>query len=164
MNASTHNASVEIAPKSLACSRCSEWYSVRANRFEGLQPGFAARDGSHYLLHFAPDFVLEINGNASVRPAILRGSVVEVDVTGEWRGMSLPEPFALRMISTAIHTERVLRDRNCAAIRLFDCPVVLLRLDGQFHLFVQSSYEYSLRKAIDHRSSAILLRGRSECR
>ena len=164
MSASIHTASAVHSPKLLECARCSEWYSVRNGRFEELSPGFAAKYGSHFLLHFAPDFVLEINGNASVPPALLGSNVVEVEVTGKWRGMSLAEPLALQVISTGTNIERVLRDRNCAAIRLFDCPVVLVRLHNQFYLFVLASYENSLRMAIEHRSSMALSEGRSECR
>jgi sarcosine oxidase gamma subunit len=63
-----------------------------------------------------------------------------IDVSGKWDALSIEGPGAIRLLCCALDLEGVLKDRDCAAVTLFDCPAVLARVPDGFALWVQSSY------------------------
>ena len=96
------------------------------------------------LLHFAPGRWLAPDPSAETR-SLLAGAVQQapgtvVDVTGKWDALMISGPGAHRLLACAISIEAVLDGRDCAAVTLFDCPATLARVQGQFALWVQSSY------------------------
>jgi sarcosine oxidase gamma subunit len=65
------------------------------------------------------------------------------DVSGRWVAVDLcGNPQALQ---SAAPVELILRDREVAALWLFDCPVLLVRCQGETRLLVEASYAHSLR-------------------
>ena len=109
-------------------------------------PGQVLRDGGRrpMLLHFAPrrwlapapDTALMARLNALAA----RGQGALVDVEGKWRRVLVEGPGAAQALASTISVEAVLRDRECAAVSLFDCPAILARQGGAFDLWVAASY------------------------
>jgi hypothetical protein len=61
----------------------------------------------------------------------------------------LTGPGAARVLSSAINLTRVLANRDCAALHLFDCPAVLARCADAFDLWFEASYAIALRGRLD---------------
>ena len=109
-------------------------------------PGAVQRDaaGRPSLLHFAPGRFLapapseEIVRHLDALAATGAGAVF--DVAGQWRAVALSGPGAARLLAAGIDLGAVLAHRECAAIQLFDCPVVLASSTGRFDLWVPGSY------------------------
>jgi sarcosine oxidase gamma subunit len=119
-------------------------------------PGAARRDdmGRATLLHFAPGRFL------APKPGLLiaryfetlaaAGVGVAFDVEGKWSNITLVGDSAQRLLSATIDTTEVLAHRECAAVRLFDCPSVLAcqgRRD--FEVWVEASYAEDLRRSFE---------------
>ena len=70
-----------------------------------------------------------------------RGALI--DVSGRWVPVEIaPDSPAL---SAAAPLELYLRDRDVAALWMFDCPVLIVRCNGEIRLLVEASYAHSLR-------------------
>lgn len=125
-------------------------------------PGAVQRDaaGRAALLHFAPGRFLA----PAPAPELVRhlealasaGAGALFDTTGKWRAIRLGGGFAERTLAESIDVAAVLAHRECAAVHLFDCPVVLARAAGGFELWVEGSYAMDLKGSLDRvRSRAI---------
>jgi sarcosine oxidase gamma subunit len=109
-------------------------------------PGAVRRDGAQraLLLHFGPGRWLvpdpgsEIRALLDTAAAAGRGTIVEV--TGKYEQLSILGSGATRLLASGIDVEAVLRSRECAALALFDCPAVIVRVPDGYALWVQSSY------------------------
>jgi heterotetrameric sarcosine oxidase gamma subunit len=118
-------------------------------------PGIVQRDGSGLatLLHFAPGrFLVPAPTPDLVRclDALQAAGVGALfDVDGKWQAFMLTGPGAARVLSSAINLTRVLANRDCAALHLFDCPAVLARCADAFDLWVEASYAIALRGRLD---------------
>ena len=118
-------------------------------------PGTVHRDaaGRATLLHFAPSRflvpapTLEMARKLDVLQAA--GVGIQFDVDGKWQRFTLTGPGSERVLSSAINLARVLADRGCAAVRLFDCPVVLAWSAGKFEMWVAASYATALRNFLN---------------
>lgn len=110
------------------------------------RPGRALRDaaGRPVLLHFAPDRWL-----VPAPPPILLQELASleragrgclIDVEGKWQEVRIASEHAHYILSTSIDVETVLAARECAAVMLFDCPAILARSDGRFHLWIAASF------------------------
>ena len=113
------------------------------------------------LLHFAPGRWLMPDPDADIAARlgahVDAGVGVLIDVTGKWRGITLSGGDMPRVLASSVAVDVVLAARDCAALWLFDCPVILARDDATFDLWVQSSYAPSLLATIDslrYRSTA----------
>ena len=71
------------------------------------------------------------------------GALFTID--GKWRTFALTGPGAERLLSSAIDLAKVLANRSCAALHLFDCPTVLACRAGAFDVWVEGSYAAGLR-------------------
>ena len=71
------------------------------------------------------------------------------DVEGKWRALAVLGAGAERLLAESIDVASVLSQRECAAIRLFDCPVVLAREPDGFSVWVEASYATELRAMLD---------------
>jgi sarcosine oxidase gamma subunit len=70
-----------------------------------------------------------------------RGALI--DVSGRWVPVDLDRnPKAL---DAAASVDLILRDREVASLWIFDCPVLIVRCDGEIRLLVEASYAHSLR-------------------
>jgi heterotetrameric sarcosine oxidase gamma subunit len=121
-------------------------------------PGAAWRDGAGHatLLHFAPGRFLapaptaEIARHLAALEATGVGRLFDVD--GKWRALTVAGPGAARLLSAGADAEAVLAHRDCAALTLLDCPVVLARVGEGFDLWVQASYATDLRASLERLS------------
>jgi hypothetical protein len=138
------NAAFEVD----ADSACFEFVSHGAPDGEALpvNPGQVLRDdtGRPLLLHFAPRRWLVPAPDAALVARLsglaAQGRGTLVDVEGKWRRLRPAGAGAVPAIASTISVESVLRDRECAAVSLFDSPVILARKDGAFDLWVAASY------------------------
>jgi heterotetrameric sarcosine oxidase gamma subunit len=118
-------------------------------------PGAAWHDGSGHatLLHFAPGRFLAPAPTAEMARhlAALESAGVGrlFDVRGKWRQLTVAGTGAARLLSAGVDVEAVLAHRDCAALTLFDCPLVLARSGQRFELWVESSYATDLRASLD---------------
>ena len=71
------------------------------------------------------------------------GALFTID--GKWQTFALTGPGAERLLSSAINLAKVLANRSCAALHLFDCPTVLACRAGAFDVWVEASYATALR-------------------
>ena len=96
------------------------------------------------LLHFAPGRWLvpdpDLVTRALLASTAQQGSGTLVDASGKWDALVIHGPGAARLLACDLAIEAVLRDRDCAAVTLFDCPATIARVPGGFALWVQSSY------------------------
>ena len=70
-------------------------------------------------------------------------------MTGKWCGYRLHGSHARDVLAAGAHASLVLKGRACAALSLFDCPVVLLSTDGIDEIWVPASYAESLCHALN---------------
>jgi len=135
-----------------------EWYAFDAAApLAGAErAGAVVRDaaGRARALHFAPQrWLLPQPDDALLGQLLARESSaggVLCDVTGRWCLLELPSPAAGRHpLQAAAAPELVLRDRDAAALWLFDCPVLLARGAAGFEVWVESSYADGFRAMLD---------------
>lgn len=119
------------------------------------QPGAVQRDGAARaaLLHFAPgrflvptpsvDMIRHLDALASAQV----GAVF--NVAGKWRAIRVTGSGAERLLAAGVDVAAVLSHRECAAVLLLDCPVVLTRVADGFELFVQASYATDLTGSLE---------------
>lgn len=120
-----------------------------------IEPGGVRRavDDRLALLHFAParwllpDPAADITALAAA--AVAAGAGTVVDVSGKWQAMELTGPGATRMLASAVDPVAVLDGRGCAALTLFDCPVVLAHHAEGFALWVRASYAQDFSAAVE---------------
>ncbi|MBS0388690.1 MAG: hypothetical protein JSR15_09440 [Proteobacteria bacterium] len=109
-------------------------------------PGRAARDGAQHprLLHIAPGRWLlpapDETEQAQFDAAARAGQGAMIDVTGKWEHFTITGVGAARLLACTIDIHSVLEGRDCAAVRLFDCPAVVASMPDGYALWVQSSY------------------------
>jgi sarcosine oxidase gamma subunit len=109
-------------------------------------PGAARFDASRrpVLLHFAPERWLAPNPDLDTRASLARaageGLGVLIDVSGKWDEVRIHGQGAGRLLACDLAIEEVLKDRDCAAVTLFDCPATVARAPDGFVVWVQSSY------------------------
>jgi sarcosine oxidase gamma subunit len=113
-----------------------------------MQPGAAVVAGNSRLLHFAPGTWLAIDYAAAAVPSELPADAIPVEVTGKWICFKLAGALVPRVIAAGTQLKLVLDNRDCAALTLFDCPVVVLRATDAFELGIHSSYADCLRTAL----------------
>jgi sarcosine oxidase gamma subunit len=70
-----------------------------------------------------------------------RGALV--DVSGRWVPVDIAQDSPA--LSAAAPLELYLRDRDVASLWIFDCPVLVVRCNGEIRLSVEASYAHSLR-------------------
>lgn len=128
-----------------------------------IAPGAVRRapSGAAQLLHFAPGRWLMPEPDAALMlqagKLVAGGAAELIEVEGKWRKLALSGAAATRVLSAGVAVESVLAARECAALTLFDCPVILARRLGEFDLWVQSSYFPSLEARLE--SIELQLRG-----
>lgn len=117
-----------------------------------VSPGAVMRDasGRAVLLHMGPGRFLvpaptaDLVRRLDALQATGVGSVFDVD--GKWQAFALTGPGAERVLSSSINLDQVLANRDCAALRLFDCPAILTRQTDSFDVWVEASYAGAFRE------------------
>jgi len=137
--------------------RCVEAVFSRPERLAGkgspdlsrALPGTVLREPAARLgLHYAPLRWLFIEPDEGY----LSSTLIEAhlfEVSGKWRQLRLEGNDAWRALSSGCDPDTALADRGCARLSLFDCPTIVVRLDGTFTLCVEASYAPSLQGAIE---------------
>lgn len=128
---------------------CVEWHSRYGVATHGISPGEAVIESRRRTLYFSPGYLLAINFDGGAPPLAAVLSAIPIDVTGKWRGFRLTGPRAGAVLAAGAHVELLLQDRVCAALSLFDCPVVLLRTADAYEVWVLASYTESLCQALN---------------
>ena len=108
-------------------------------------PGAVRHDtlGGPGLLHFAPARWLAPSPCAEIAALVAAAEEAAgtcVDVTGKWREFALGGPRAGRVLASAVTVEAVLEGRECAAVTMFDCPCILVRVTDGYRIWVRSSF------------------------
>jgi hypothetical protein len=115
------------------------------------RPGAVHRDASGIpaVLHHAPSrwlvFPVDAEVRAWVESAGAQGCVV-ADVSGKWRGYLLVD--AARSLASGGDIEALLRERDCAAVALFDCPVIIAKCAPDYLIWVQRSFSAAFREGL----------------
>jgi len=112
-------------------------------------PGFALIENESRIFHFAPRYLLAINQEGATPAVAATAEAIAVDVTGKWCGYRLHGLRARDVLAAGTHANLVLNGRACAALSLFDCPVVLVRTAGTDEVWVPASYVESLCHALN---------------
>ena len=128
---------------------CYEWHAPTAAWANIVSPGYALIQGDKRLLHFAPQVVLSINQGAVAPPVAVAAEATGIDVTGKWHGYRLHGSSSPAVLAAGVPSGTVLSGRDCAALSLFDCPVVLLRTPDSSEVWVPASYAESLGSALN---------------
>ena len=66
-----------------------------------------------------------------------------IDVSGRWEPVDISQN--LHALRGAAPLELVLRDRKVASLWIYDCPVLIVRCNGEIRVLVEASYAHSLR-------------------
>ena len=128
---------------------CVEWHAAAGFAEYGVKPGFAVVENESRLFHFAPRYLLAINHQGTTPAVAAAAKAVAIDVNGKWRGYRLHGSGARKVLAAGAHADLVLNGRECAALSLFDCPVVLLRVADADEMWVPASYAESLCHALN---------------
>lgn len=141
--------------------RCSELVALRApatSEFgEGwpIAPGKVrlAPSGAAELLHFAPGrWLMPDPSKALMQQSeryVVAGAAELIDVEGKWRKIVLSGEAAMRVLAAGAAVESLLAECDCAALTLFDCPVILAGGTSRFELWVPSSYFPSFSSTLE---------------
>ena len=128
---------------------CVEWHSPAGFAADIVSPGYALIRNDARLLHFAPRYLLAINQQGATPPMTATSGAIAIDVTGKWCGYRLHGSHAHDVLAAGTHADLVLAGRACAALSLFDCPIVLLRAATADEIWVPASYAESLCRALN---------------
>jgi hypothetical protein len=99
------------------------------------------------MLHFAPGRWLVPEPTEALLESLRSADSLLFEVSGKWRFVSFADATALR---SAVDVDAVLAERECAALTLFDCPLILTRAN---EVWVQSSYGDAFSRAVARRPS-----------
>lgn len=126
------------------------------------RPGEVERNalGEAVLLHVAPGSFLAPTPTALLLQrldAIQMAGIGKVfDVCGKWQHFDLRGSDVERRILSTVDAARVLHDRECASVCLFDCPAILVGGTRGFEAWIASSYAVAFREQMtDARGSFI---------
>ena len=163
MNRNRITCRVEPAPAVAALEFAAYTWPVRATSEADWPdaPGAVDHDASHrpVLLHFAPGRWLAPEPTTAMRvrlAALARaGAGTVVNVTGKWDALIIGGPGAPRLLACAVAIEAALDGRGCAALTLFDCPTIVTRMNGEFALWVQSSYTTDFAATVERFRAAL---------
>lgn len=128
---------------------CFELVAVRGavppalGRDGPANPGAVRRAPSGRLdaLHFAPGrwLLFDVPADLNARLAA-QSEATLVDVAGKWQRRCLRGADVWRLLAAGADVASMLAGRECAALALFDCPVVVAREGEGVDLWVQASY------------------------
>jgi hypothetical protein len=145
--------------------RCIELVTARrcASELARCAPGDVVRNRyAHLGLHFAPRRWLLLEPQESlVADLVSRGAHCS-EASGKWKLFIAVNSDARATLAAAVDLEELLGNRKCARAHLFDCPVVLARLDDArtcaYLACVEASYEASWTAAVQIANSAGTMR------
>jgi hypothetical protein len=137
--------------------RCVEVVISRPERLAGQAsadlaralPGTVLREPAAGLaVHYAPKRWLFIEPDEGYLSSIsIEAHLFEV--SGKWCRFRLEGNDARRALSAGCDPDTTLAGRGCARLSLFDCPTIVVQLNGTITLCVEASYAASLQAAVD---------------
>jgi len=118
--------------------------------------------GAGRSLHYAPDrWLIPLPAPSTLEElerAANAGGGVLTEVSGKWllirvagaaiAGAAQAEP-STTPLAAGFAKELVLKDRDCAALWLFDCPVIVSRDAPDLEIWLEASYEASFLSTLD---------------
>jgi sarcosine oxidase gamma subunit len=136
----------------LLLSRCVEVvlssvtaHDTKSADLAGPAPGSVARgDYAQTALHFAPDRWLLIEPDQARIDCLVAGGAHVFEVLGKWQAFRVSTPEEQYALEAGFDLECVLRERSCARLLLYDCPVIVARQASDTFIYVESSYTESL--------------------
>jgi hypothetical protein len=128
---------------------CYEYVVLRGVTEEA--PGAVRRtaSGRAEMLHFAPFRWLVPEPTEALLEILRSPDGMLFDVSGKWRIVPLADPAVLKR---AADVEAVFAGRECAALTLFDCPVILTSAN---EAWVHASYFDAFSRAVAPRPSPL---------
>ena len=114
-----------------------------------IEPGAVGDDDEGRMhLHFSPGRWLTVCPSAAAAKQGLPASLSVVDVTGKWHLLRLTGTGAENVLRFQLPVDGIFTGRACAAITIFDCPVVIQRCGAGFDVWTHASYSEHLRDAL----------------
>jgi hypothetical protein len=111
-------------------------------------PGAAVRDGQEpILLHVAPGRWFAPAASEGLRAQLLAlseyGALNEVE--GKWQRFNLEGRDSTAVLAETIDIVAILKDRDCAAVHLFDCPSIVTPVIGGYAVWTRASHRLHLQ-------------------
>ena len=119
------------------------------DKYLPVEPGAVRGDaegGKH--LYFSPGRWLSLCAAASAARPVLPATIAVVDVSGKWHLLRLAGADAERVLRFQLAVDDIFAGRACAAVTIFDCPVVIERHSAAFDVWTHASYSEHLRDAL----------------
>lgn len=139
----------------LSTPACHESTTFRLMDVSQMHPQFPVEPGAVRVdpdgcthLYFAPGRWLTTRPPGAVAPSDVPGTLSVVDVSGKWSLLQLSGVDAELVLRCQMAVDSILAGRACAAVTVFDCPVVVVRRGGGFDLLAHASYSEHLRDAL----------------
>lgn len=138
-----------------AAAPCYEWVGFApapaALGEHADRPGCANRAPGGEALHYAPDRWLISTPDAATLSQLERaahaGEGVLTEVSGKWLRMRMPGAARAGPggwpLAAGFAREHLLKDRDCAALWLFDCPAIASLAGPDLDLWLEASYAAS---------------------
>ena len=115
--------------------------------------------GQIRLLHFAPGRFLAPSPQSSLIQVLddlqADGVGVVFDVEGKWHAYRMTGRGSERFLASTIDVSRALRNRDCAAVPLFDCSAIVAGRPGGFDVWVEASYSRAFKERADQCLSSL---------
>lgn len=143
-----------LAPESQELVALGPWDPGRFGADWPTKPGGVLRDagGACEALHFAPGRWLLPAPSASLLARCgelaAAGVATLVDTEGKWLPLTVEGAVGARRLAAGAPLGLMLSGRDCAALTLFDCPVIVGRGRDSFDVWVPASYAAHLEKAL----------------
>jgi hypothetical protein len=111
----------------------------------GSVPGSVVRgEYAQTALHFAPCRWLLIEPEQTRIDSLVAHGAKVFEVSGKWQAFRVSTPEEQYALDAGFDVEFVLRERSCARLLLYDCPVIVATQGGDTLIYVESSYTESL--------------------
>ena len=124
----------------------------QVNRLTGLGRSLHYASDRWLIPHPAPSTLEELERAANAGDGVL------TEISGKWllirlvgaaiAGAARHEPSA-SPLAAGFAQEHVLKDRDCAALWLFDCPVIVSRDARGLEIWLEASYEASFLSTLE---------------
>lgn len=142
--------------------RCIEWHVpslVRTPSAPGPgAPGECVIRGDNRILHFAPGTWLSLECDSSIASDPPTPDAILTNVTGKWIGLRLTGRHVQNVLASHIAVNVILKNRQCAALRICDCPAVLVLTGEVREVWTHASYRNSLLAALTATACAVARR------
>ncbi len=142
--------------------RCTEWHVPSLVQTPSAlgpgSPGECVISDDNRVLHFAPGIWLSLECDSACASDPPTPDAILTDVTGKWIGLRLTGRHVQNVLASHIAVNVILKNRQCAALRLCDCPALLVRTGELCEVWTHASYRDSLLAALTATACAVARR------